>query len=302
MRLSFNMEYFGECKKVIDFYLSAFDNASADVKLYREMPTAEAFGIAEQKLDLIWRSSLTIPFGKYSLLLELSDSLLAAMDKEMGFSKQIYNPVITIAHKDEEYIKTVFERLYGTGYSFESLRNGSIADRYGIQWAYEKSDDSGIFYNLSFDGFCSEVIAHYEIAFDIETTETVYYADSPCADKVSGEGGSKIYRAILAFQEGEQLHALRLSDSLEAAINNSDGYDPNALLFYRKSYNPVFVFRNNKEEYLIETFDRLSIGAKLNKSIQEEKNGLSGSLIDRYGICWNFYPREGEDSEGPGSL
>lgn len=289
MRLSFNMEYFGECKKVIEFYLTAFDKASVDVKLYREMPTADAFGIAEQKQDLVWRASLTIPFGEYSLQLELSDSLLVAMDKEIGFSKQIYNPVITIAHQDEEYIKTVFEKLYGTEYSFDRLRNGSIADRYGIQWAYEKSDDCGIFYNLSFDGFCSEVIAYYEIAFDIEVAEVVRYADSPYADKVSGEGGSKIYRAILAFEEGGRRYALRLSDSLESAVNNSDGYDPNALLFYRKSYNPVFVFRDEKEEYLIETFDRLSIGAKLNKSIQEEKSGMSGSLIDRYGICWNFY-------------
>lgn len=290
MRLSFNMEYFGECREVIKFYMSVFADATAEIQTYREMPTASAFEISEKGFDMVWKSSLIIPFGKSSLLLELSDSLLIAMDKKLSFNRQIYNPVICLTHSDEKVVRALFEKLYGTEHSFEELKSGDIADRYGIRWAYEEGEDRGIYYCLTFDGFCSEAVAYYEVAFDINATDVVSYEDSPCADKVSGAGGDKIYSAILPFQQGERVYALRLRDSLESAVNNINSYDPKALLFYHKLYNPIFTFKDSDTAYLTESFDRLSIGAKLNKGM--EVNGVSdvnGSLIDRYGICWNFY-------------
>jgi len=290
MRLSFNLEFFGQCSEVINFYSSVFENSTVKFKTFNEMPMKEVFGITEKGLDMVWKSKLSINCGNTELCFEMADSMLIAMGNSLSFSKLQYNPVICVAHNDGNYAHTLFENLYGNKHSFEELQEGKVADKYGIKWRYEKNDNCGIFYCLSFDGFCSDVISHYENVFNTKATDVITYSNSPYADKICAAGANKIYSAILRFQNGNKAFALKLYDEPESAINGSYGYDPNALLFYHQHYNPVFTVRDNDKTYLTDSFSRLSNGAKLNKPLAStDDGGMHGSLIDKYGICWEFY-------------
>ncbi|MDE7299899.1 MAG: hypothetical protein K2N94_13935, partial [Lachnospiraceae bacterium] len=143
---------------------------------------------------------------------------------------------------------------------------------------------------LTFDGFCSDVIAFYERVFQIKAAEIVKYSDSPCRDNIPAAGANKIYSAVIPFRHGNDTCILKLRDSVESAMDGINRYDPNALLFYQGQYNPVFTLRDGDTAYLSEAFQRLTEGAKLNRPMTPDNTGaLYGSLIDKYGICWNLY-------------
>jgi uncharacterized glyoxalase superfamily protein PhnB len=298
MQLSFNLEYYGECGAAINFYSSIFNNTCANLKTFKEMPMSDAFGITEQGLGMVWQSMLPIKFGNSELRFEMSDSILFAMGKNLSLNQLLYNPIICLAHNDESYIRVLFEKLYGDQHSFEKLQDASFADKHGIKWIYEKSYNPGIFYCLSFDGFCGDVIAYYENAFQTKATEVIRYSDSPYAKQISTLGVDKIYSATLQFSHEKKIYALKLCDSVISAINGLYEYDPNALLFYQKIYNPVFTVRDSDKEYLSSSFSRLAIGAKLNKRMAPTNDGdLHGSMIDRYGICWEFFSKLGDSDD-----
>lgn len=292
MRLSFNLEYFGDCRDAVSFYGGVFDKSLVALKTYKEMDMAEMLGITGPRLDMIWQSQIDIPCADSVLCLEMSDSLMAAMQKEVGLKQLLYNPVICISHNDENYVRSVFNKLYDERNSFENLQKGDVTDAHGIRWQYQKSDNCGIFYCLTFDGFCSDVIAFYESVFQIKATEVIKYCDCPQCDKIPLVGADKIYSAVLPLGHGNNTYALKLSDSYDSAMVGRNSYDPNALLFYQGLYNPLFTVRDNDVEYLSQAFERLKCGAKLNRPLTPEDNGtVYGSLIDKYGICWNFYCR-----------
>lgn len=289
MRLSINLEYFGDCKDVLNFYRSVFHNASVIVKPFKEMDMAEALGITDGGLDMVWQSELCIPYGDGVLCVEMADSLMVAMGRELGFSRLYFNPVIHVSCDDENYARCLFQKLYGDMEKLESLQDGNFADLHGIRWQYRKSSGRGIAHCLTFDGFCSDVIAFYEKVFRIKAAEVVKYGDSLCGDKIPAEGADKIYSATLPFVQGDQIYALRLRDSYESAVEGINTYDPKALLFYQGQYNPVFTLRDADTSFLSEAFTRLTDGAKLNRPLASGDDGaLFGSLIDKYGICWNF--------------
>lgn len=289
MLLSFNLEYFGKCSNVINFYSNIFDNAEVNVKKYKEMPMAAAFNIKGQGLDMVWQSTLTINLGNNILCLEMSDSILIAMQSEMSFNKLLYNPLICITHNDESYLRNLFSLLYENQYKFEELLNGTIPDRNGIRWTCQKSNECGIYYCLEFDGFCNDVIDYYENAFNIKATEVVRYEDIPYNEEISIVGKEKICKAMMRFQNGKQICVLKLSDSIESAIKGLYGYDPRALLFYQNKYNPIVTLKDSNVEYLSNSFNKLMSDSKLNRHfLPDDEDVLRGSLIDKYGICWNI--------------
>lgn len=290
MRLSFQLEYFGDCDKVVSFYASVFRNASLKVKNFREMDMADALGITGAGLAMVWQSELCIPCGDTVLCMEMSDSLLAAMQKPLDFSQPFYNPVISISPDDESRMRSLYQKLYEGGESFETLRNGTVTDSHGIRWQYGSENSCGIFYCLTFDGFCSDVIAFYEKVFQIKAAEVIKYRDAPGGDTIPAAGADKIYSALLQFCHGGHTYALKVGDSHASAMDGGNSYDPNALLFYQGLYNPLFIVRDSDTAYLSGAFQRLTEGAKLNRPLMPDSKGvLYGSLIDKYGICWNFY-------------
>ncbi len=223
------------------------------------------------------------------MLNELGFTELNKSRYDILFSKSF--PVICISYDDENYIRSLFGKIYGVEACFESLQNGNVPDKYGIRWQYQKSSRQGIFYCLSFDGFCSDVVAFYENTFKIKATEVIKYSDSPYSDKLTdAHGADKIYSAILEFSHDNCTYSLKLSDTPESAIDGVNRYDANALLFYRGQYNPVITLKDNDGVYLSEAFKRLMSGAKLNRPMMPTNDGITyGSLIDKYGICWNLY-------------
>lgn len=286
MHLSVGMEYGGQCKEVLDFYASVFPDASVKIKTYADMPGTGVFGISGTGLELVWKSYVSIPYGAYTLCMDMADSFLTAMNQQLDYTLPFYKPVICISG-EEAQAKQLFRKLYGAERSFEEVRSGEYPDKYGIRWSYEYGTETGICYCLEFDGFCADVIAYYENAFGMTATEIVRYGEAPCVDKV--EGKDKIYNALLEFTEDGRKYAIRLKDSMNAAVHDLYEYDPKQLLFYQMLYNPILNFRDKDNTYLHDSFQRLSVGAKLNKPFAvSEDADVYGSLIDKYGICWNF--------------
>ncbi len=288
MQLSFAMEYFGDCRNAIDFYISIFDGAEVEYRTFREMPAAEGLGISGSGLDMVWKSELRIVFGENVLRLRLSDSVLTAMKNDVGFSKPLYHPVVSIAYDEEDYVRGLFGKLYG-GKNSEDIFKGDTADPYGIRWRYQRESNRAISYCLSFDGFCREVISFYESVFQLKAERLVKYGDLPWADGLSEAGKEMIFSAVLCFVEGECGHSLMLRDSVDAAISGVNSYEKNALLFYHGMYNPVFEMECSDKMFLTKVFDKIREGARLNRPlVSDTAQVLHGSLIDRYGICWNF--------------
>ena len=290
MRLSFNLEYSGNCSSILNFYASAFKQAKYSARTFREMETAELLGIKGSGLDMIWQSELRISLGDSVLYLEMADSIPAAMQTWPYPDQPHFNPLINISHDDENEVRLLFERLYGEPEGFESLQNGDRADARGIRWQYQKSCRQGIYYCLTFDGFCRDVIAFYEKVFGIHAQELTRYGDLPHENKLSAAGADMIYSAVLPFRHGGATSALKLMDSPASAADGISRYDPEALLFYQRQFNPLFTLRDSDTVFLADAFRRLADGAKLNRPLQSDEQGnVFGSLIDRYGICWNFY-------------
>lgn len=286
MILSLELMYYGDCRDMIGFYLNHFENASAEIQTYNEMPLAGVLGIKEPELDMVWRAGLTIQYGNYAVRFKLSDSLLIARRGEVTCKEQTYHPLICIEHPDEQYARDLLEKLYCGEYCFEDIQKGIYSDKYGIRWIYKKNDCCRIYHCLEFKGNCSEVAAYIGNAYQTPVTEPVTYANSPYADMDNIIAKDKLYGALIEFQDKDRIYAVRFSDSLESAIYNYNGYGSNDKLWYQI----IIVVDECNETYLRESFERLSEGATLNRPISlNEEERLYGSMIDRYGIVWELF-------------
>lgn len=99
-----------------------------------------------------------------------------------------------------------------------------------------------------------------------------------------------IYSAIIEFKDGDNMYALKLNDSLCSAVSGVSSYDKNALLFYKGQYNPMLILKGTEEKELRGAFEKLINGGKVNRQLSPRDGGtVYGSLIDKYGICWNIY-------------
>lgn len=288
MLLSFELIYYGDCKDMIRFYLSIFENCSAEIHTFEEMPLAEALGINGPELDMVWQAVLTIHFGNYAVRLKLSDSLLIARKADVNYKEQAYQPLVCIEHPDEQYVRNLLEKLYCGEYCFEDIQKGILCDKYGIRWIYKKSDRCKIYHCLEFKGNCGEVMSYIGNAYQISATEIVKYANSPYADMDGMTAKDKIYSALMEFQDGNFIYAVKFSDSLESVIYDYNGYGPND----KRWYQIIIVVEESDEKYLEESFERLSQGATLNRPISLNEDGrLYGSMIDRYGFVWELLSR-----------
>ncbi len=98
----------------------------------------------------------------------------------------------------------------------------------------------------------------------------------------------KVYGAFMEFQDGNDVYAVKFSDSLESAIYDYNGYGANDKLWYQI----IIVAEDSDETYLTEVFERLSQGATLNRPISLNEDGrLYGSMIDRFGFVWELLSR-----------
>lgn len=261
MILLMQLEYNGCCKDVIDYFNAI--NATTQQKTYKEMPQADIFGVSNT--NLIWQSQVIINHGEFSLGFEMSDSMLYAMqnaNEEKGGLKTYVFPQVFISSIDGKL-------------NFEE----NDSNLHGIQFINDESNHELICHYFEFDGYCTDVLQYYQQAFNIKATSIEKY-----------ENSEKIKSALLIFKNGKNKYAIKLSDTPSSAQTNTNSYDPNALLFYKNSTNPILVLRKCGDEILQNIFNSLSVGAKINKHPTLNENGIyHGSLIDRYGICWELY-------------
>lgn len=286
MLVSLELVYYGDCRDMISFYLSNFENATAEIQTYNEMPLADILGINGPEINIVWRAGLTIQYGNYALRFKLSDSLLIARRGEVNCKEQAYHPLICIEHPDEQYMHDLLANLYCGEYCFEDIQKGIYSDKYGIRWIYKNSDCCRIYHCLEFKGNCDEVTAYIGNAYQTRITEMVTYANSPYANSNSVIAKDKIYGALIEFRDNNFIYALKFSDSLESAMYNFEGYGSDDKLWYQI----IIVINGSDETYLKESFERLSEGATLNRPISLNEEGiLYGSMIDRYGIVWELF-------------
>ena len=163
----------------------------------------------------------------------------------------------------------------------------------------ENSTDNGgiigVFPQFTFDGYCGDIINYYARAFDMQPAYLVCYKDSLHANEVTGPGGDKIYCAIFSFPHGDRCYALKIKDSLDAALYNRNTYRTDIPTQSHSGGNPVLALRHHDKAFLTAAFNKLSEGvcAKLNKTLTTDSDGsLHGSLIDSYGTCWEFNEME----------
>ena len=283
MVLSLRHEKNGNCKDVVSHYETVFDAITTESKTFAQMPGVESFGITGESLDLIWESTISIEQGGFSLCLEMSDSLLYAMQQTNFMNPQYFNenyPQVCMSFDDAKKADAIKEKL--------KLDANSI-DMNSIQWLISTNNQNFISHHLEFDGFCGDVLHYYESAFGVKATKVIRYEDSPEWNLVTGLGAKKIYSAVILFSDGSKHYALMLRDTLSSAVTNSNTYNPKALLFY-KGYNPLLTLRKCEHGSLLRSFEILSVGAKLNKKPEIDEDGIyHGSLIDKYGICWEMY-------------
>ena len=73
---------------------------------------------------------------------------------------------------------------------------------------------------------------------------------------------------------------------MDSAIHNYSGYGKEDKLWFQI----IIVVQESDETHLKQAFERLSVGAVLNRRISPNEDGiLYGSMIDRYGIVWELY-------------
>lgn len=286
--LSFELIYYGDCKDMIQFYLSMFEDADTEIRLYSEMPCAEVLGIRECGLAMVWKAALTIRYGNHVVRFKLSDSMLIARQENVTSKEQAYHPLICIEHPDEQHLQELLEKIYCGEYCFEDIQKGIYSDPYGIRWIYKKSESRRIYHCLEFKGNCNEVMRYIGDAYRMPVTEVVRYGDSLYKNRNDIVAKDKIYSALMEFRDGDCYYAVKFSDSMESAIHNYYGYGKDDKLWFQI----IIVVQESDERRLRESFERLSVGAILNRPVSPNEEGiLYGSMIDRYGIVWELFGR-----------
>ncbi len=121
-------------------------------------------------------------------------------------------------------------------------------------------------FNLDFFCECNSVISSYLNVFKGSFANIKKYDKMPMAEtlNINGLGSDMVWRSTLDIVfDNKHLH-LEMSDNILFAMEME-------VTFNKLLYNPLILI------------------TQLNKSFSHNEEGvLSGSLIDKYGICWNF--------------
>lgn len=135
-------------------------------------------------------------------------------------------------------------------------------------------------------GGCKNAVAFYQDVFGAELAEKVTFAQRPELAPICKEELKEcIYRAELLLRRGGKEMSLVLMDSPALLFETSSAA---AVPQAGTRDNIQFEIEDEEEEWLREIFGKLAAGGKLNFDLQaKEPYRLFGSLIDRFGICWN---------------
>lgn len=129
-------------------------------------------------------------------------------------------------------------------------------------------------------GNCKEAAAFYQRVFpDLRATLEPYSQHSgQFAGMLRPEHEDLIYRAELVFPCEEGPFRLIMGDSPSVLFGGGGVIQ----------YNPTLELVHSEQEWIQSAYEKLMEGGKSNTALQAEEGGLRGSLIDQFGICWEF--------------
>ncbi|MTI49945.1 MAG: hypothetical protein FH761_19105 [Firmicutes bacterium] len=139
---------------------------------------------------------------------------------------------------------------------------------------------------ITFFGNCREAIEFYKEVFEIENVNVETFEDSKEMSNMQLSEDEKrlIFRSELKIKDKESYFSIIMADSPVLAFNK--GYIGNK----NNVDNITFEVSCITREQIKEIYEKLSAEGKINISLQTKNSyKLFGSLIDKYGVCWNLY-------------
>ena len=139
---------------------------------------------------------------------------------------------------------------------------------------------------IVFYGNCSEAVNFYKKIFNLSDVNIVTFGDvqSILNIGIAEKDRNLIYSAELYFSTEFGISSFLLSDSISIIFDDSLNRNKNI-----KNNISIEISDIDKERIKV-LYNKLAkegkINTKLKSSVYSE---LHGSIIDKYGICWNFY-------------
>lgn len=142
---------------------------------------------------------------------------------------------------------------------------------------------------VTFFGNCRKAIDFYTQIFELTEVKIITFSDKSELFNFDLPPKCKdlIYRAELNIKSCDSIFSIVMSDSPVLVFDSDISNNPN------NRDNITFEISSNDREWIEKTYNKLLEEGKRNTPLQEKKGeyDLSGSLIDKFGICWilNFY-------------
>lgn len=137
---------------------------------------------------------------------------------------------------------------------------------------------------ITFRGCCQEAIKFYQQIFNPIKVKVETFEEHK--DLFGGilkeEHYNFIYRAEITFKSEDSVSTIIMCDS--PSIIFSD-YSNNVNLD-----NIIYEISDSDEEIIKAIYNKLAVGGKTNTPLQSKPPfKLQGSLIDKFGVCWNIF-------------
>lgn len=121
----------GNCREAVNYYTEVFKTEKPQIMAFGDMPGDPSFEMPEGAKNLVMHAELEVSSGK----IMFSDNFPGTPFTQGN------NVNLTIVSKDEEFIKTSFNKLKDGGTvemelqeTFWSKLYGSLTDKFGIVW------------------------------------------------------------------------------------------------------------------------------------------------------------------------
>ena len=131
MSLSTYLNFQGDAKQALDFYVSVFGTKPNRVETFGNMPAHPDYSLPEGTADLIAYAEIEVMGGKF---------MLSDVFPDMPYAKGNSSSIL-IQHENPEILKDIFGKLSdGAAINMElqetfwSKCYGSLTDKFGVGW------------------------------------------------------------------------------------------------------------------------------------------------------------------------
>ena len=136
---------------------------------------------------------------------------------------------------------------------------------------------------ITYFGNCKKAIDFYIEVFDITDVKVTTFGDKSEVFSVDLPNKCKdlIYRAELSIKSNGYIFSLIMSDSPALLFDTGVNDNPN------NRDNVTYEIYTNDKSWVEKTYDKFMEEGKRNIPLQKkDEYELSGSVIDKFGVCW----------------